>query len=153
MFNADGVRACGRRNPRRGRPERRGSGAATAWWNADWACRAKLTADSGFYKRQDLLLSREINFDDWLKKAGVEGAFDAKSPRVLWLHGGGQEEVPSRFIPQQETQAQGMLLWPRPGTMATMTKEQFFIYFDALRRHRQACAEALFAGVAGRPGW
>ena len=78
-----------------------GPGAGAVWWNADWACRAKLTVDSGFYKRQDLLLS-QINFDDWLKKAGVEGAFDAKSPRVLWLHGGERRKCRRASFPLRE---------------------------------------------------
>ena len=109
------------------------AGAADAWWNAEWACRAKVTVNSGFYKRHDALLSQEIHFDEWLKKAGVDGAFDGKSPRVLWLHGDQQEEVQSHFDPAPGSPAQGTLLWERPGVMPAMTQEQFFIYFDALR--------------------
>lgn len=108
-------------------------GVPADWWNADWSCRACIRVDSGFYERVDMVVSRKVDFAEWLRKAGVRGAFDGNSPRVMWLRDGKQEEVPARFIPEKESSAKGMLLWQRPGVMSTMVQERFLIYFDALR--------------------
>jgi len=105
--------------------------AAPGWMNADWACRAKVTAYAGQVEHQDQAVEQDVDFAAWLKQAGLAGALDPNSPRVTLLKDGQEKEVPCRFFPDKDNPAKGRLSWLRPGVMAAGAEETYYVYFDA----------------------
>lgn len=119
------------------RPRAQAALADGDWWNTAWAYRVPVTFDAAGYAREDKPADVELDFTALLDDAGLSGALDVDSLRVVEVDAQNHvldDNVPFQFDKaagfQPTKKAKGTLIVLLQGKTAAGETRRYHVYFD-----------------------